>query len=117
VAPTVDAHLGRKDAAAHLAPETMQPGQTMLSSAWPTRGVRPAMSANTNLGGGRLRLIGADRPRLVIEVQFGVHRDEVHVGLVVGVERSHVAPVMTVPRILIMERVRPHHVRNSAATE
>jgi len=41
----------------HLAPETMQPGQTMLSSAWPTRGVRPAMSGIRTWAGA----IAADR--------------------------------------------------------
>jgi len=45
-----------------------------------------------------------------------VHRDEVHVGLVVGVERSHVAPVMICSPYSFMERVRPAPRANSAAT-
>ena len=33
-------------------PETIEPWQTMLSSAWPRRALRPS-SANTNFGGGK----------------------------------------------------------------
>ena len=41
-------------------------------------------------------MAGVDRPLVVVEVEDRVRRDEVHVGLVVGVERAHVAPVAAV---------------------
>src|SRR5690606_1313490 len=37
---------------------------------------------------------GVDGPLVVVEVELGQRRHEIHVGLVVGVERSHVAPVV-----------------------
>src|SRR3712207_7802922 len=39
-----------------------------------------------------------DRPPLVVEVEHRVDRDEVHVGVVEGVEGAHVAPVATIDR-------------------
>ena len=39
---------------------------------------------------------GVDGPVVVVEVEDRVDRDEVHVGVVVGVHRPHVAPVATV---------------------
>ena len=50
-------------------------------------------------------LIGADRPVLVVHVQVGIDGDQVHVGLVVGVERAHVAPVGVLLAVLVAERV------------
>ena len=48
------------------------------------------------LGAGVLRQAGVDRPLAVVEVEDRVDRDEVHVGLVVGVEGPDIAPVAAV---------------------
>ena len=36
-------------------------------------------------GRGELALIGPDGPSLIIEIEMRVNRDEIHVGLIVGV--------------------------------
>ena len=72
-----------------IPPETITPAQTIESTAMP---VWPG-SSNTNFAGGcRLGLL-EDRPVAVVEVEDRVGRDQVHVGVVVGVERPDVAPV------------------------
>ena len=49
--------------------------------------------------GGRQRLVpGEDRPLVVVEVEDRLDRDQVHVRVVVGVERPDVAPVAAVAR-------------------
>ena len=44
----------------------------------------------------QLRVVGEDRPLLVVEVEDRVDGDEVHVRVVVGVDRPDVAPVTAV---------------------
>ena len=50
-------------------------------------------------------LIGADRPAMVVQVQLRIDRHQVHVGLVVGVQRAHVPPVGVLLAVLVEERV------------
>ncbi len=102
-------------------PEMIEPWQTMLSRAWP-RAASTAVSAKTNFGGGKVGLIGADRPVLVVQVQLRIDGDQVHVGLVVGVQRAHVAPVGVLLAVLVEERegedaVRVDHRRDDVAAE
>ena len=49
--------------------------------------------------------MGTDGPLFVIEVEDRRHGDDVHVGLVVGLERAHVAPVVSFFLVLIDEVV------------
>ena len=46
-----------------------------------------------------------DRPVAVVEVQDRVDLDQVHVGLVIGVERADVAPVGGLLAVLVTEGV------------
>jgi hypothetical protein len=45
------------------------------------------------LGGGLMELPGQDRSLVVVEVEDRQSNDQVHAGVVVGVKRSHIAPV------------------------
>ena len=60
------------------------------------RAADPARLVEDELGGRERRRARQDRPLPVVEVEDRVHRDQVHVRLVVGVERSNVAPIATV---------------------
>ena len=88
----------------------MQPWQTMLSSAWPRRAVRPLLGED-ELRRRQVRLVGADRPIVVVHVQLRIDRDQVHVGLVVGVQRADVAPVGLLLAVLVGEREGEHAMR------
>src|SRR5262245_51597486 len=46
------------------------------------------------LGGWKLTLIGSDRPLLVVEVEEGIDRDQIHIGFPVGIQRSNIAPIL-----------------------
>ena len=70
----------------------------------------------------QLRLVGPDRPFAVIEVEHRVDVHQVHVGLVVGVERTDVAPVGDGLAVLVAEAkgINPvglDHVRNDVLAE
>ena len=91
-------------------PETIEPWQTMLSSAWPRRAFG-ALFGEHELRRRKVGLIGADRPPLVVHVQQRIDRDQVHVGLEIGVQRAHVAPVGVLLAVLVAERKGEHAVR------
>jgi len=67
-------------------PETTTPEQTSELRAWPTR---PRL-VEDELAGARL-VPREDRPFVVVEVEDRLDRDEIHVSLVVRVERPDVA--------------------------
>ena len=49
--------------------------------------------------------MAADRPALIVEVEDGGDAGDVHVGFVVGLEGSHVAPVEGLLLVLVDEVV------------
>src|SRR5262249_51046646 len=57
------------------------------------------------LGGWILALIRADRPGLVIQIEYRRYGDDIHVGLVIGLERAHVTPVERFLLVLVYEVV------------
>ena len=70
----------------------------------------------------QLFLVGPDRPLLVVDVELGGHAHEFHVRLVVGIHRTHVAPVVLRLRAYVLERVGEHaqlvdRVRHDVAAE
>ena len=67
-----------------------------------------ALLVEHELGGRELRLVGAQRPFRVVQVEHGVDLDQVHRRLVVGVQRPHVAPVLRGLLVLVPEQVREH---------
>jgi len=80
-------------------PEMMQPSLTSESVARPTRS--SSSLAKTNFAGAAVGLgAGVDGPPGIVERELGVHRHQVHVAVVVGVEVSHVAPVAGFLRFL-----------------
>src|SRR5262249_53405567 len=91
---TVDADVGGEKAMASMA--------ALSHGAWADHAVvglaaagvgAPALVAKDEFGRGQLRLMGADGPIAVVKVQDGVHFNEVHVGLEIGVEGADVAPI------------------------
>src|SRR5688500_1152227 len=54
---------------------------------------------------GRLRLIRAQRPLRIVQIEFRIHLAEIHAGLEVGVQRSNVAPVLRGFLVLIIKAV------------
>ena len=100
-------------------PETMQPMETSESVAEPL----PPVFVEHELGRRELRLVGAQRPVGVVEVEDGVHLDEVHGRFVVGVQRAHVAPVLRLLLVLVPEEVGEnafalvHQVRDDVLAE
>ncbi len=65
----------------------------------------PAVLREDELRGGELGLVGARGPVGVVEVEDGIHLDEVHGGVEVGVDRPHVAPVFRLLLVLVPEDV------------
>ena len=63
--------------------------ETMESIASPRR----FSSSKVNFAGGVGITGGAQRPLPVVEIQRGLHRAQIHVRVVIGVDGSHVAPV------------------------
>ena len=57
------------------------------------------------LGRRRLRLIGAQRPLRIVQVELGIDLAQIHAGLEVGVERADVAPVLRRLLVLVVEAV------------
>ncbi len=57
------------------------------------------------LGGRELRLVGAQGPLRVVEVEDGIDLHEVHGRLVVGVERPDISPVLGSLPVLVPEDV------------
>ncbi len=45
---------------------------------------------------GQAGVTGQERPAVVVQVEHGLHGDEIHVGLVEGIDGAHVAPVVRV---------------------
>ncbi len=77
--------------------------------------------------GGRQRVVGGvDGPLVVVEVEDGLHRHQVHVRLEVGVERAHVPPVGPVPlggarhlvlgEVVDVGRALTHHAGDEVAS-
>ena len=99
-------------------PETITPAHTIEFMAAPTR-ARLLLEHELR---GRQRLgPGEDRPLLVVEVEDRVDRDQVHVRVVVGVERPDVAPVAAValarrraPRCSRSRRRTPRRARRAS---
>ena len=84
----VDPHVrATAPSCARSPPEMIVPAPTTDSCATPPL---------TNLAGGSGADRGADRPALVVEVEDRVHRHQVHVRVVVRVQRPDVAPVAAV---------------------
>ena len=71
------------------APETIDPAQTIASS---------AEAFSTNLAPGLLDMLGEDGPLGVVEVEDRLDGDQVQVRLVVRRQGPHVAPVVAVLR-------------------
>ena len=86
-------------------PDTMQPGRDdrveRLAAA-------PSLLGEHELGRRRLRLVGAQRPLRIVQVELRVHLHQVHVRVEVGVERADVAPVLGRLLVLVVEAVREH---------
>ena len=80
----------------------MQPGEMTESSAWPQR--LPVFGED-ELRRRRLRLVGAQRPLRIVEVELRVDLAQVHVRFEVGVERADVAPVLRRLLVLVVEAV------------
>ena len=81
----------------------MLPAQTIESSAMPGPG---RLALEHELGRRQRRQRRVDRPLPVVEVEDRVDGDQVHVGVVVGVERPDVPPVGVVPLGLARDVVR-----------
>ena len=88
------------------APETMQPAEMTELMAMP---VRPG-SPKTNLAGGYCRGRVRMGQALSYRLKIGRNRGHVHVGVEVGLERAHVAPVERVLLVLVDEVVGGHLV-------
>src|SRR2546421_6395906 len=56
----------------------------------------------------RLRLVRPKRPLRIVQVEFGIHLTQVHVGLEVRIERADVAPVLRRFLVLVVEAIRVH---------
>src|SRR5256714_120976 len=64
---------------------------------------------------GVLVLPGAQRPGTVVQVEDRRHADQIHVGVVVGVQRAHVAPIQSIFAVFIDEVVgKDAMLRNNA---
>src|ERR1039458_1133698 len=87
---TVHAHAGREHTVYHPATRNDTSGAHDGIERQP----HPAALLGENeLGRRLLRSLRADGPVLVVKVKFRSHRHQVHVGLVIGVERAYVPPV------------------------
>ena len=86
------------------APETMEPARDDGVDGH----AGAAGLAEDELGGRVLVGAGAHGPGLVVEVEGGGDAGDVHVGLVVGLERADVAPVEGVLLVLVDEVVGVH---------
>ena len=115
----VDPHVRAQDGSLHQAPRDDAAGRDDGFRGRPTA---PVLGED-ELGGRELRLVGAHRPVGVVEVEDGVHLDEVHRGLVVGVERADVAPVLGLLLVLVPEEMgvdrspRCHQLRDDVPAE
>ena len=85
--PFVDAHVRPQNGAIHLA--------TGDDASGVDDGVL-SFSANDEFCPGRLGLVRQQRPVAVVEVELRIHGDQVHVGLMVGIDRTDVAPIVEV---------------------
>ena len=85
-------HARREDRAAHGASRDDDPGAHHRVHRRPD----PALLLEDELRRRQLLGPGQDRPVLVVEVEHRVDRDQIHVRVVVRVERPHVAPVAEV---------------------
>src|ERR671913_1413944 len=92
--PGVDPDPRRQDRAAHRAPRHHHPGRDHRVERVP--GAALAVLEH-ELGRGQRLVPGEDRPAPVVEVEHRVDRDQVHVGVVVGVQGADVPPVAAVP--------------------
>ena len=54
-------------------------------------------------GGWKLSLIGANGPGLVVQVEEGIHIDQIHVGFIVGIKRPDVPPVFHLFFVFILK--------------
>jgi hypothetical protein len=58
--------------------------------------VRPFGSKN-KLGGWGYGLVGVKRPPLSVKIEIGFHSSEIHVGVPVGIQVSHITPIGRIP--------------------
>src|SRR4029077_15580801 len=69
------------------------------------RGTHTILLREDEFGRRILALVSADGPLVVVEVEDRRHRDDIHVGFVIGLERAHVAPVERLFFIFVNEVV------------
>src|SRR5262249_9173903 len=119
----VDAHVGRQNASADVAAayDAALADHAVVRLA--TAGVAAnAVVGEYKLGRRQLGLVGPDRPLMVVEIQDWIDFHQIHVGLVVSVERSNVAPVGDCLAVLVskaecIDLMGADHSGNDVLTE
>src|SRR5690606_8054975 len=97
LAEAVDAYVRPQHTARHRAARDDAAGRDDRVDG----GAAPAWIAEDKLRGGRLWLVRAQGPLRIVQIELGVHMAQVHVGLVVRVERADVAPVLRAALVLV----------------
>ena len=69
-------------------------------------GASPAGIVEDKFGGGDLFLARPDGPIVIVEIEFGGHTRQLHIGLPVGIDGTDVAPATQLVLIHILEWVR-----------
>src|SRR5262249_17563794 len=91
---TVDADIGRENAPTHVAAaDDTSLADHAIMRLTATRVLAIAFVEEDKLGGRQLRLVGSDRPLAIVQVQDWIDLDQVHVRLVIGIQRADIAPV------------------------
>src|SRR5271157_4696516 len=114
----VHAHIGREHAVAHRAAgDDAAHGHNGVVRLSRTPGI-----VEHELGRRILSHVGANRPSLIVNVEHWRHRNQVHVGLVIGLQRPDIAPVERFLPVLVdeVERVNlvlAHHARQDVVAE
>ena len=101
-AETVHPHVGAEHAARDAAPRHDAAGRDHRVERLAAAAAR---LGEDELRRRRLRLVGAQRPLRIVEVELGVDLAEIHVGVEIGVERADVAPVLRRLLVLVVEPV------------
>ena len=65
----------------------------------------PAVFVEHELRRRRLRLVGPDRPVLVVDVELGIDPDQLEIGLVKGIDCSNIAPIRLRTRLNVPKRI------------
>src|SRR5262249_34630053 len=112
----VDAHVGRQDALADVsaAEDAALADHAVVRLAAADVAAVP-LFVEDELRRRQLRLVGADRPLAVVQVQHRVDADQVHVGLVVGLQGADVAPVRLLLAVAVAAAAGEDAVRPQAA--